>query len=159
MVINLILTPMWSATTDAYNKGDILWIKKSMNAICKVLFIASGGIIIMTIISEYIYHLWIGSDVHIPFILSSIMGLYVCILIWSLAYSNFLNGIGKLRLQTINTVIVAVAFVPVSIVLGKIWNITGIVIGMCLLNLPGLILNRIQLKKLITGTAEGIWNK
>jgi hypothetical protein len=30
---------------------------------------------------------------------------------------------------------------------------------MCLINIPGLIVNRIQFKKLINGQATGIWNR
>lgn len=159
MATNLFLAPMWSATTDAYTKGDIKWIKKSMKAIRKILIIATIGLCIMIFISNYVYNIWVGNEIHISLLLSGLMGVYVCILIWSLSYSNFLNGLGKLRLQTINTVIVAISFLPICLALGKNMDILGVIVGMCILNLSGLILNKIQLEKIISGKAQGIWIK
>lgn len=159
MVMNLIFAPMWSATTDAYTKGDIGWIKSMMHSMEKLLLLATGVLILMTISSKIVYRIWIGTDVKIPFELSCLMAIYVAIIIYSLAYSNFLNGLGKLRLQTINTVIVAALFIPLCYVLGTVFGIIGIVGGMCILNLSGLILNRIQFNKLISNRASGIWKK
>lgn len=159
MVMNLILSPMWSATTDAYTQGDINWIKRTMKGIQKVLRLATLVILIMIILSKFIYSIWIGSEVRIPVILSALMGIYICILIWSSSYSNFLNGLGKLKIQTINTVIVAVLYVPVCYFLGLKLGIQGIIIGMCILNTSGLILNKIQFARLIEKRATGLWNK
>lgn len=159
MAMNLILAPMWSATTDAYAKGDIGWIKRTMKSVRKVLCVATVGLIIMVIISKFIYRIWIGAEVDIPFDMSALMATYVCILIWSLAYSNFLNGLGKLRLQTINTIVVALLYLPVCYLLGRSFDVKGILLGMCVLNLTGMIINHIQFKKLINGRANGIWDK
>lgn len=159
MVMNIIIAPMWSATTEAYAKGDIDWIKRTMNSINKILILATAGLVVMVIISRFIYHIWVGNEVEIPYSLSSLMALYIAILVWSLAYSNFLNGLSKLRLQTINTVAVALLFCPVCYFLGRDFGIVGVVTGMCVLNIPGVILNIIQFKKLITDTAKGIWIK
>ena len=159
MGMNLIMAPIWSATTDAYEKGDLDWIKKAKIKTRQVLIIVTIGIVIMVGISEWVYRLWVGSKVHIPFILSASIGFYVCIIIWSMSYSSFLNGLGKLRLQTINTVIIAILFIPICGVLGKLYGVQGIVIGMCIPNLSGLILNKIQFNKLIENKASGIWIK
>ncbi len=159
MAINLILAPMWSATTDAYAKGDIDWIKRIMTTIRKVMLIVTMCIGIMVLISEFIYRIWIGSEVHIPFMMSLIMGLYVCIQIWSLSYSSILNGLGKLRIQTINTVIMAICFYPLSYILGIKLGVIGIVLSLAVLNLSGLIINRIQYLKIINNRADGMWNK
>ena len=159
MAMNLILAPMWSATTDAYTKGDFDWIKRTMKSVKKVLTAFSCGIIVMIAISNYIYRIWIGSEVQIPFMLSFMTGIYVCILVWSLAYSNFINGFGKLYLQTINTIVVALLFVPICYSFGIKFGIVGLLTGMCILNISGLILNHIQFDKLIDNKAEGIWAK
>lgn len=159
MVMNLIMAPVWSATTDAYTKGDIRWIKQTIKNIQKILALVTVGILIMVLLSESIYKVWIGNKVHIPIMLSALMGLYVCIIIWSVSYSSFLNGLGKLYLQTINTIIVAILFIPLCYTLGKSLGIIGIVLGMCILNLSGLILNKIQFYRIIENNAQGIWNK
>jgi O-antigen/teichoic acid export membrane protein len=159
MAMAIILSPMWSATTDAYAKGDIVWIKKIVKSIHKVLLLAYILICAMISLSNVVYRIWLGSNIEIPFSMSILMGLYIAILISSLSYSNFLNGLGKLRLQTINTVTVAILFYPVCSFLGSKIGLIGIVAGMCVLNLSGLILNKIQFDKVIEGKAKGIWDK
>lgn len=159
MAMSLVLAPMWSATTEAYTKGDIAWVEKTMKSVHKVLLIMTFGLILMTATSEFIYNIWVGPEINIPFILSVLMALYVGIISYSISYSQFLNGFGKLRIQTINTVIVALLFLPICYVLGHLWNVAGIVVGMCLLNISGLILNRIQFNRIIRGEASGIWNR
>lgn len=159
MGMNLIMAPIWSATTDAYEKGDIEWIKKAKKKTRQVLIMVTVGIGVMIGFSEWIYQLWVGSKVHIPFVLSALIGCYVSIIIWSMSYSSFLNGLGKLRVQTINTVIIAILFIPLCGFLGKLYGIQGIVIGMCILNFSGLILNKTQFDKIIENKATGIWLK
>lgn len=159
MAMNIILAPMWSATTDAYTKGDMDWIKRTMKNMLKILFCAYILLLAMIVVSPFIYKIWVGAKVEIPLILSATIALYVAILISSLSYSNFLNGFGKLRLQTINTVSVAVLFYPLCWFLGSTFGLIGIIAGMCLLNLSGLIINKIQFDKIISRKAFGIWNK
>lgn len=159
MIMNLVLAPMWSATTDAYTKGDMLWIKRTMSTVKKILTIASCGLLLMVVVSEFVYRIWVGTEVTIPISMSLVMSIYIGILIWSLAFSCFLNGLGKLRVQTVNTILVAILYIPISYLLGKYGGILGVLIGMCILNISGLILNYIQLSKVINGTATGIWLK
>jgi O-antigen/teichoic acid export membrane protein len=159
MAMAIILSPMWSASTDAYAKGDVVWIRCTMRGIHKILLLAYGAILLMILASNFIYRIWVGAEVTIPISLSIAIGIYMAILISSLSYSNFLNGLGKLRLQTINTVTVAILFYPLCTFLGHKMGVVGIVVGMSLLHLSGLILNKIQFDKVIAGTADGIWNK
>lgn len=159
MLMNIVISPMWSATTDAYERGDIDWIKRNMKSIHKVLYIAFLSLIFMVVISKWVYLLWVGKSVHIPILLSTLMAIYVMVLIFSLSYSNFINGLGKLTLQTINTVSVAILFIPICYVLGNLYGLYGIIIGMIFLNLSGAVLNYIQFNKLINKKADGIWNK
>lgn len=159
MAMNIVLAPMWSATTDAYAKGDYEWIKRTMRNIHKILIGAYILLFTMIIASPYVYKIWVGEKVEIPIGLSAGIAFYVAILISSLTYSNFLNGLGKLRLQTINTVTVAILFYPLCWILGTEFGIIGVIIGMCLLNLTGLVLNKIQFNKVMANKASGLWNK
>lgn len=159
MAMNIILAPMWSATTDAYAKGDIEWIRKSIQKIHKFLIITLTILVSMVLVSNFVYKIWIGTEVTIPITMSILMAVYVFIIISSLTYSNFLNGLGKLKLQTINTVTVALLFCPLCWFLGNILGIYGILVGMCIVNTSGLLLNRIQFYKVLNGVASGIWDK
>ncbi|MDE6296997.1 MAG: MATE family efflux transporter [Muribaculaceae bacterium] len=159
MVMAIIVAPMWSATTDAYARGEVEWIRVTMRRIHLYILAALGVLVVMTVLSEPVYGIWVGKEVRIGMPISFWMAVYTGILIISLSYSNFLNGLGKLRLQAINTVTVALLFYPVCRYFGGLWGVPGILIGMCLLNMSGLVLNVIQFHKVINGRAKGIWGK
>ena len=159
MVFNIIITPMWSASTDAFAKGDLLWIKQYMKGMLKIAILSTIGVLVLILGSSIAYRLWIGTAIIIPFRLSFWMGLYTIVILWSTCFSTFLFGIGKLRVQLINTVIASCFFIPLALWLSKSLGITGIVIALCITNLSGAILNPVQYKKIISGNASGIWNK
>lgn len=159
IVFSLLLAPIWSATTDAYAKGDIKWIENCIRKMQKVMGAVLIIIVIMIVSSPLAFKIWVGDEVRIPVVLSLFMGGYMFILLWSLCFSSILNGLGVLRLQAITIMVIAVLFYPVCSFLGTLYGVTGIVISMCVLNLPGAFLNTIQLYKLTHNTAKGIWKK
>ncbi len=88
------------------------------------------------------------------------MAVYIFILIYSMQYSYFINGIGKLRLQLIFSIAAAILFVPAAYLVAKMTNnIIWFMAVMCIVNTPGMIVNRIQFTKLINKNATGLWNK
>ena len=159
MLFNIIISPMWSATTDAYVRGDFGWIKKTNRTLVKLLLADLVLLVIMVIASPLVYKIWIKDQVDIPLGISILMAAYHFILIWSLSYSYFLNGMGKLRIQSINTIAAAALFCPICIYLGNILGVVGVIVGMCIINLPGAFLNSIQFKMVTSQTAKGLWNK
>ena len=95
-----------------------------------------------------------------PFTMTLIAGVYQFLLTWSTRYSYVINGFGFLRLQLIMTVSAAIAYIPLAIAVGKFTDdINWLLIIMCIINMPGLIINIIQYKKIVDGTATGIWKK
>ena len=57
---------MWSAVTDAYVKGDIEWIKKSMRKMRTLLLCTAVIIVLMIIFSYFVYRIWVGGAIEIP---------------------------------------------------------------------------------------------
>ncbi len=159
LVMNIILTPLWSASTDAYTRGDLQWISKTVRRLLAIIGILLLLLIPMTLLSGFVYRIWINDMVSIPYLMSILIASYVAILMVSLTFSNILNGMGKLRVQIINTTTMAVLFYPVCSLLAGIWGIYGIIAGMCLLNITGLVFNIVQFRKILKGTATGIWSK
>jgi len=160
IIFTVICAPFWTATTDAFERGDMNWIKQAEKKI-KVLLVAITALMIfMLLISNYVYPIWIGQETHVPFHLSAVMAVYMLIVIYSTAYCYFLNGIGILRLQLIFTVVGAILFFILAQTLVKhSYDITSIVITMAIITLPNMICNKIQFKKIINKTAKGIWAK
>ncbi len=157
MFFSIIAIPYWSATTDAYAAGDMEWIKRSMKKIHRLVALLGVLLIVMVLISGFIYPLWVGENVHVPFSLSIGVAIYMFIIMFSMSYSLILNGIGALNMQLIFTVIAALLFIPVAWLFSKWMGLTGIIAALCVVNTPGAIVNMVQFNKLMRGTAKGLW--
>ena len=160
VAFTVICMPFWNATTDAYERGDIKWIRNATRKLRLMIIGIIACMILMVILSPWVYSFWIGDSVTIDIRMSIVMATYILILIYSMRYSYFINGIGKLRLQLIFTSAAAVIFIPLAYLMTLyMHSIIWFMIVMCLVNIPGLIVNRIQFYKLINGKASGIWMK
>lgn len=159
MVFTIIAVPFWSATTDAYERKDIKWIKASIHKLRLLFFCIAIALLIMIVCSKWVYSVWVGQNISIPLSMTIFMAAYMLIIIYSLCYSYFLNGIGKLRLQIICTSIAAIGYFPIAYYLGKAIGIIGFLIALCLVNIPGAIINHIQFNRIVNGKAIGIWFK
>lgn len=161
MVFSIILTPYWSAYTDAIIKNDIIWIRRSIKSIIIIWLVIVCVVIIMAFFSKQIYHLWIGDEVHIPILLSIFMAFYAILTTWSNIYVFFLNGCGKIKMQMYYSILSMIINIPLSIILADYFRLgsSGIIFGTCISLLFGSLIAPIQTYKLLNGTARGIWNK
>ncbi len=160
MIFTIIVTPFWSAYTEAWVKKDITWIKNTV----KKLLMIWGGIcmvgVVMLLFSNTFYYLWIGDKVTIPFKLSFVLLIYFMSFTFGGVFVMFINGVGKVKLQMYSSMIGDAVFIITAIVLIKYANlgISGLVIASIISNFNGVILAPIQYKKIINNTAKGIWN-
>ena len=160
VVFTIVCMPYWNATTDAYARGDFKWINEATRRLRRMTVYIFAGMIAMLILSDYIYGLWVGKDIQIDFKMSAMMAIYIFVLIYSMRYSYFINGIGKLKLQLFFSSAAAILFIPIVYIVVRWTNdIICFMAVMILINIPGLIVNRIQFGKLITGKAKGVWNQ
>jgi O-antigen/teichoic acid export membrane protein len=161
IVLNIVLTPIWSAITDAFYKNDIKWISSVMTKLlrCWVIFVI--GVIIMLSVSNRIYEMWIGKEIHIPFALSFIVALCVIANGWNLIFVTFLNGVGKITLQLYLGFISSLAFIPLAILLSRIMisPVIGVVTASLILAIFAAIWTPIQYCKIINNRDKGIWAK
>lgn len=159
MVFSIIMTPFWSACTDAYSKNDIAWIERSTKKYVKIWAVLAISAIILLIFSNYIYILWVGKEIKVPFSLSAILALYVVLYSWNGIFSQFLNGVGKIKLQLYTGIVGSIINIPLSIFFGKLFGIAGVTLSTCLLAIFNAVWSPLQYKKIVTGKARGIWNK
>lgn len=159
MIFSIVLTPFWSAFTEAYIKKDIDWINSSIKKLIKIWTVFTIGALVMLIGSDIIFKLWVGSLVKVPFLLSATIAFYVIINAWCMIFSMFLNGVGKLKLQLYSALFGALINIPLSIFLGKQIGISGVVLATCVIAVFSAIWSPVQYYKIINNTAKGIWNR
>ena len=157
MLFSIVAVPYWSATTDAYARGDVEWIRRSMHKMHLVLLGVAVLLGTMALVANPVYRLWVGAEVEVPMQLSLSMAVYMMIVVFSLSYSYFLNGLNALNLQLLFTVGAALVYIPLAWHLGKVYGTQGVVMALCLVNLPGAVVNMIQYRRIINGRARGLW--
>lgn len=157
MVNSIILSPLWSAVTDAYVKNDFDWLKKTMKRLNKLSLLFLGAIVIMILASQPIIKLWIGNKVEVPMHLLILMAVYNALNIYLAPYSYFINGTGKLRL-TILFSIVGVCLYFVSVYIFGHWfkDSSGILIAILIPYMLSVLLQPYQARKILNKTASGI---
>jgi O-antigen/teichoic acid export membrane protein len=159
MIFSIIATPLWSAFTDAYAKSDFDWIKETMSKMKKIWLLLIIFTIVILFISPWIFKIWVGDSVSIPFALSIAMSSYVIVYIWQTIHVFLLNGIGKIRLQLYLVMFSGVINIPLAIFLGKRLGLVGITVTSTILFIFMGIIFSIQTKKILNKTAVNIWNK
>lgn len=157
VAFTVVCMPFWNATTDAYERGDMEWIRRASQKMNRLTMLIAIALILMTLVSPWVYDLWIGDGCHVPLSMTVLMALYVFLLVISMRYSYFLNGVGALRLQLYMTFTVLI-FIPLSYFVSNIFHdVTWFMVVMCLCLAPSVIVNAIQFTKILNGTAQGMW--
>ncbi len=159
IVFFVILTPMWSAYTEAYIKDDIQWIKNAVNKILKIWVLLTMVVVAMILAANWAYNIWIGANIKIPFLLTLLMGVFVIVFNWNNVFMYFINGVGKIKLQLYSSIFAAIINIPLSIYFARNLNmgISGVIAASCLCIGISAVWAPIQYFKLVNKKAKGIW--
>ncbi|PWD99000.1 MATE family efflux transporter [Marinilabilia rubra] len=161
MLFLIVLEPFWSAFTQAYTKKEYSWIRKSIKQLLFLWGLSVVGSLIMLSLSGWVYEIWIGDMVSVPLRLSVLMMFFYMIKSWNNVFVYLINGVGKIRMQLYMSLIIAVINIPLSIFFAKNLEMgsSGVILGTIVCLSFGAILHPIQYKRIINGTARGIWNQ
>ncbi|MEO9892795.1 MATE family efflux transporter [Aurantibacter sp.] len=156
----IFLTPFWSASTEAYLKKEIDWIKNSVKKYnyLNLAFFAAG--IVMLFGSETIYNLWLGKDVvDIDFVLSFWGFAFFMVSLYGSKYVSFLNGISALRMQFWASIFSPILYLILAYLLIDYFNIGvhAMFIAAIIANFNGFILAPLQYHMIINKKKKGIW--
>jgi len=155
--VSIIMAPLWSSFTEAYEKNDLEWIKK----IFKKFYLLTVILLIITLILilsfNVITSIWLTNFPYINFYLRVIMGILIIEIIWSTFHTDFLLGIQDLsyiiRMISIG-LLLKFGFLFLSLTNNHILSISDIVISSILgyliynINVPFRIKNLIKKKAL-----------
>ncbi|GAA4333096.1 hypothetical protein GCM10023149_39660 [Mucilaginibacter gynuensis] len=158
MFFVIVITPFWSAFTEAYTKNDYEWIRNAVNKINKLWLVLSFCSVLLLIVSPWLYKAWLGKSITMPITLSIAMCLYTITIIWQAIHVQLLNGIGKIKLQVYLGIIGSIVNIPLSIFLGPLLGIAGVTLSNIILFVIMGITFSIQTNKIINRTAIGIFN-
>jgi O-antigen/teichoic acid export membrane protein len=158
----IFLTPFWSASTEAYQKNDIQWIRNSIKRYNQLNIVMVLIGCLMLILSSTVYTLWLGKGtVNIEFSLSLFGFLFFNTSIFGGKYVSFLNGISALRIQLIACIISPFLYMATALILLKYTKIgvPSLYIAAIITNFNTFLLAPIQYHMIIVKNRKGIWTK
>lgn len=155
----IIISPLWNAYTDAYAKQDYTWIRKAFR---KSLLFWGGSVVcglMMLALSGWFFERWIGNSVHIPFAVSACVLAYVCMLNFNNCVTYLINGLNKIRIQIITSVMTTLIYLIAVFIIKDRFGIIGISLSMVGAYIIMSIVHLYQCNLFIKNKAKGIWNK
>ncbi len=157
----MFLAPVWPMVSKKYAEKDLVWIKNKVNSLWKVLGLFILGGLAMLACSKFVYQLWIGARLQIPFKLSLVLFIYSIIMIWGNLFATVMNGIGKVKFQMYFSIFSILCNIPLSILFVKYLNfgIVGVPLAACTSMIINGLLITIQYYLVINSKAIGVFNK
>jgi O-antigen/teichoic acid export membrane protein len=129
-----ILTPLWPAYGEAFSRGDVNWIRRTLKySLFGVLALTLLVSFVLISFTQGIIRLWVGPDLVPRFGL--IVGVAVMWIVWGWTqpFVVFLNGISRLRGQMLYGLGTGLLSLALKIVFVPRWGLEG-VIGATLLS-------------------------
>jgi len=161
MAVSIILTPFWSAFTEAYVKKEFDWIKGSIKKLTLIFAVMSIFVYISIIFSNEVYKLWINREINIQQSISIAMGIYTIVYAFANLFVFFVNGVGYIRVQMYSGIFMALLNIPLSYFFAHTlgYGVPGVIASTIICAaIPGFF-SYIQYKKIINGIATGVWVK
>lgn len=161
MLFTILLSPLWSGVTDAYNSGDMDWIKNAIRKYLLILvpFILFGAI--MLAISGFVYDIWVGKEVvYVKFSLSLLCYIFFSVTMFASIFVSVINGIGALRIQFFSSLITPILFLSLSILLIKYFHfgVESILLSSIVSNVFGYVIAPVQVYNIFYKKSEArIW--
>lgn len=155
----ILISPMWNAYTDAAIKGDFNWIRKAFKNSLALWGLSVVGGIVAFFISDWFFQIWIGGSIKVPTLISLCVLAFVCAFNLNNCATYLINGLNKIRVQIITSIIFTVLFLVAVFVIKGRYGIIGISLTMTTAYLLMAAIHLYQCRFLISQRATGIWNK
>lgn len=155
----IILTPFWSAFTDAFHKKDFVWMRKVKRMLESFWLCEIAVVILMVIIAPRFYDLWVGDSVSVDSRLTIGMALFTLSQSIGAVYMNLINGVGTVRIQLAVYLFFAFISWPLMQYACRAFGIIGILVAPTMLYIVQALLGKIQMEKILDGSNTGVWSK
>lgn len=148
---SVILTPIWSAFTDAYTKSDYNWMKNILKKLILLMIPLVVSIIIVGFFSNNIIRIWLGESLNLSSDFIILMSIMIAIRIWSNIFAHISNGISRMKVQFYTSIIAAIINIPLSIYFAKNLSMgnSGVVLGSICSLIIGAVFISIDIYKII----------
>lgn len=154
MIMAILITPIWSAVTEAYAKNDFDWIVRIERKYRNIAYGIIGLGLLMLVLSPYIYEIWLGKGkIRISLYTSLWMFIFTSIGLLGSIYCHILNGISALNIQYKASIVSPILFVFSCYILMNYlgMGINAVIISSIIANFNGFILAPLQYRQIFIG--------
>lgn len=159
MTFMIVISPFWSAFTEAYKKQDFKWMKSTITKLKLLWLFLIPVTLILIFFAKTSYNIWVGDTIEISSKTSILMAIYILISIRFNLFIYLINGIGKIKLQLYINLLISLIYIPIAIYTCRKFGIDGIIGANILVAIVHAIFGQIQISRLMNLSAVGIWNK
>ncbi len=145
------LKGLWPAYSEAFSRGDILWIIKTFKKSVFISFFwALFTGIVLLVLSPYIIKSWVGNDAIPGLSLLLAMGFNTLLIAIAQCIAMLINGLGDINVQALVSPISAISNLSLSVLLGQLIGLSGVTwaTGICTLIFSLVIVGGAALNKL-----------
>jgi O-antigen/teichoic acid export membrane protein len=152
----LINAPLWSAYTDAYHRGDMVWISAMIRIQLRLFFGLLLLILLLVFAAAPIIRLWIAPDFQVSNSMVLAMALFTGLSMWNNIFAFVVNGIGNLKVQLYTAILAMLLNIPISVILVKHFHFgpSGVVIATCLVLLMSAVAIPLQVSWILSRGAD-----
>jgi O-antigen/teichoic acid export membrane protein len=121
LVIVSGLASFWPFFSQKFHEKQFIWFKSTFQKFQKIYLLIFIGLIVFTLLSNYLIPYWIGKEINSSINRSLIILMMFIVLfrIYFTFYANFFNGINRLKSQIIVMGLTALIKIPLTIFLLK----------------------------------------
>ncbi len=158
-LILLIITPFWSAFTDAYHKRDYKWMTNSVKKLEIVWLFSILAALVMVVFANIFYDIWVGDNVKVHLSTTISIAIYITLFNLGQVYMYMINGVGTIMIQLIIYLIFALIAWPLMVLSCRWLGLPGIVIIPSIVVVLQAVCGKIQVGRIMSDRASGLWGK
>ncbi len=163
MGFTILLSPLWSGVTDAYNTGDNAWIKNAIKKYLQIVFLFILIGMVMLLVSDKVYDLWLGKNVvTIDFHVSILCFIFFSTGMFSSIFVSVINGISALRIQFYSAIVASVVFVVLALLFVNVFHlgVKSIIAASIITNVFGYVIAPVQVYNIFYKKSKNpVWYK
>lgn len=151
MLWGIIITPAWVAVTDAIAKGEYGWVAHMKHKYLQLFCVFACLGILMLLLSDVTYNLWIGDKVTVGMEISVAVLLYMLVAMFGGIFVSIINGSGQLRLQMYASIISPFVFISAFYLFSHIWQLglISVILAAIISNFNGFVIAPLQCRQIL----------
>lgn len=132
-LFSVLLVQMWASIAEYTCKGEYILIKKSMKRLIILLIPIAVILLLMSLNFNLITKIWLGYQLIVDKKLIYLASLYTWLICFNAIFVNIQNGMSKIRVQIISSIISCILNIPMAIMFIKVFELG--VIGVMISNI------------------------